>query len=182
MAYTGVVCDCCGWSGFNLDGHKALSVICSGALGVSVMEVQQRLTKEALTDDNDAAARDAGEQERCKRYEGDVRASMLDSLAERRFGKLEPATSIAAQKELVDTAMRSVKPELFRRVQPLLAADVSGDRLRDVIGVVCDVFGQMKPRSAPASECSIYSEKMEMRAHEHSFAEAAVHAKWGWWG
>ena len=167
-----VQCDRCGWTGIDLMIHRGLSPLCSGALGLNALQVLQQARASVSTENHNL---DAGELESRALFRGTTRDAMLEHLAWRRFDALDSGTSLAAGKEFVTTAMDLVKPELHRRLQSSMTC--SDDFLRDTIADVCDVFGQLQPPNANATDgsyASIYSEAREMRAHEQKFAEAAV--------
>jgi hypothetical protein len=167
-------CSCCGKAG--LDGehgvqiHVGKSPFCNGARGI---DARQALAQQTAASMVDAGSKDQAERVRIEQYKVETHAAMLDRLQEQRFGKLRDATQIAQQKDLVVAAVDQIKPEIFRRVKPLL--DDSATDLSAIVAQVCDVFGQLPDKKG--GDYNIYSEKSEMRAHERSFGTARVYAQ-----
>ena len=161
-------CSACGREDFAsehaLATHMGRSRLCSGNMGLNAIQMLQRVREQERSQSAASAASHhaaAGEEVRRLRYEAEVRKAMLDQLAERRFGRLEGETSIAASKELVTTSMSHVRPELCRRLEPLLQ-NGSDALVEQTIAEVCDVFGQLKPRGEPAGTCSIFTQHIGM--------------------
>ena len=175
----GLTCDKCGMPGLQgqrgLATHVGMSVLCRGALGLDARQRMEQHTAAQALAQASQSKQALREQERCSSYRTESRAAMLDHLQEQRFGKLREATAIGDSKQLVETALEHIRPELYRRVQPHVASGTMD--LRAVIQDVCDVFGQHMPSDAPAGQASIFTERAEMKAHAASFGSAAVEAQ-----
>lgn len=157
-------CSCCGHAAEQysfLKMHIAKSRICEGALGLDARQQHERslvVARKAAEAQQLSPVHAAEERERQQQHRDETRATMLASLQEQRFGKLRSAPSIADGKALVTSAMHRVKPELIRRLAPMLnGSDI--DELRGVVDDICDVFGVMRKSD------SILTEKAEMAAH-----------------
>ena len=177
-----VFCSCCGRDfaeALDLANHTSRpNSICGGALGLGVVQQHERLLADARAAQvavSNAPAIAAMEKDRRQQHRDDTRAAMLQKLQVQRFGKLRGAPSIADGKALVATAVQQIKPELMRRIAPMLKeGERSVDLLRAVVNETCDVFGQLQLTEHDL--LPILSEKGEMAAHAKDLHDTMVHA------
>jgi hypothetical protein len=180
--YMVVFCSCCGRDfaeALDLANHTSRpNSICGGALGLGVVQQHERLLADARAAQvavSNAPAIAAMEKDRRQQHRDDTRAAMLQKLQVQRFGKLRGAPSIADGKALVATAVQQIKPELMRRIAPMLKeGERSVDLLRAVVNETCDVFGQLQLTEHDL--LPILSEKGEMAAHAKDLHDTMVHA------